>query len=326
MALVVKDRVQETSSTTGTGTLTLDGAVTGFQTFSTAIGNANTTYYTIQNDNEWEVGVGTVGAGTLSRDTVLESSNGGSLVNLSSGAKLVFCTYPAEKSVDVETAQTLTNKTISVDNNTLSGIVASSFVVSDAFGNIDGTALQKVIPSGDVVGTVDSQTLTNKSISGSSNTVTNIPNSSLVNSSITINGSPVSLGGSTTINPIPSGTRLAFQQTSAPTGWTKDTTAALNDSVMRIVTGTVSSGGANAFSTFNGQSSVGATTLTSNQIPAHTHTLRIAGGNTGIGTTYGGGIGYAVNAVTTSTGGGGSHTHSLSVNIKYNDFIIASKD
>jgi hypothetical protein len=99
MALVVKDRVQETSTTTGTGSLTLAGAVTGFQTFSSAIGNTNTTYYTIQNGAEWEVGVGTVSAGALSRDAVLESSNGGSLVNFSAGTKFVFCTYPAEKSV-----------------------------------------------------------------------------------------------------------------------------------------------------------------------------------------------------------------------------------
>jgi hypothetical protein len=99
MALVVKDRVQETSTTTGTGSLTLAGAVTGFQTFSSAIGNTNTTYYTIQNGAEWEVGIGTVSASALSRDTVLESSNGGSLVNFSAGTKFVFCTYPAEKSV-----------------------------------------------------------------------------------------------------------------------------------------------------------------------------------------------------------------------------------
>lgn len=100
MPLVVKDRVQETSTTTGTGTLTLAGAVSGYQTFSSAIGNTNTTYYAIVGGTEWEVGIGTVGAGTLTRDTILESSNGGTAVNLSAGTKNVFCTYPAEKSVD----------------------------------------------------------------------------------------------------------------------------------------------------------------------------------------------------------------------------------
>jgi hypothetical protein len=104
MALVVKDRVRETTTTTGTGTITLGGAATGFQSFS-VIGNANTTFYTIQlsNTNEWEVGVGTYTSSgtTLSRDTILESSNGGSAVNFSAGSKDVFVTYPAEKAIYV---------------------------------------------------------------------------------------------------------------------------------------------------------------------------------------------------------------------------------
>lgn len=98
MALVVKDRVRENSTTTGTGTFTLSGAVSGFQTFSSAIGNGNTTYYCIVNQSEWEVGLGTVGGGTLSRDTVLSSSTG-SKVSFTSGTKDVFCTYPSGKSV-----------------------------------------------------------------------------------------------------------------------------------------------------------------------------------------------------------------------------------
>ena len=103
MALVVKDRVQETSTTTGTGTFTLAGAVTGFQSFS-VIGNANTTYYAIVGGTEWEVGIGTyTSSGTLlSRDTILESSNGGTAVNFSAGTKNVFVTYPAEKGLYVD--------------------------------------------------------------------------------------------------------------------------------------------------------------------------------------------------------------------------------
>ena len=116
MALVVKDRVRETSTTTGTGTFTLAGAVSGFQTFSSAIGNTNTTYYTIIGGTEWETGLGTVAAGTLARTTVLESSNAGSAVNFSAGTKDVFGTYPASKALYKDAsgnaiAFTLTNAT-----------------------------------------------------------------------------------------------------------------------------------------------------------------------------------------------------------------------
>ena len=101
MALVVNDRVKETSTTTGTGTFTLAGAVTGFETFSSAIGNGNTTYYAIslQGGAEFEVGLGTVAAGTIARTTVISSSNSDSAVNFSAGTKDVFCTLPASKAV-----------------------------------------------------------------------------------------------------------------------------------------------------------------------------------------------------------------------------------
>lgn len=102
MALVLKDRVKETSITTGTGTITLAGASSGYQAFS-VIGNGNTTYYTITDPvtGDWEVGIGTYTSSgtTLSRTTVLSSSNAGSLVNFAAGTKDVFCVYPAEKAV-----------------------------------------------------------------------------------------------------------------------------------------------------------------------------------------------------------------------------------
>ena len=105
MALVVKDRVQETSTTSGTGTLTLAGAVAGFQTFSTAIGNGNTTFYTIYDSTtyDWEVGIGTVGAGTLARTTVLSNSAGNTTpISFAGNSKSVFCTYPAEQSINYD--------------------------------------------------------------------------------------------------------------------------------------------------------------------------------------------------------------------------------
>lgn len=102
MALVLADRVKENSSTTGTGTFILTGAQVGFQSFA-VVGNANTTYYTIQNPgtNEWEVGIGTYTSAntTIARTTVLSSSNANAVVNFSAGVKDVFVTYPAENSV-----------------------------------------------------------------------------------------------------------------------------------------------------------------------------------------------------------------------------------
>ena len=108
MALVVNDRVKETSTTTGTGTFNLDGASLGFETFVAGIGNTNTTYYSIVNENgEFEVGIGTVtdaATDTLSRDTILSSSNSDAAVNFSAGTKDVFCTLPASKAVILDSS------------------------------------------------------------------------------------------------------------------------------------------------------------------------------------------------------------------------------
>ena len=103
MALAVYDRIQETTTTAGTGSVTLAGAVAGYQTFA-VVGNGNTVYYCIVDGNAWEVGVGTYSTTgpSLARTTVLSNSNGNtSAITLSSSAntKTVFCTYPAEKNV-----------------------------------------------------------------------------------------------------------------------------------------------------------------------------------------------------------------------------------
>jgi len=103
MALVINNRVRETTATTGTGAVTFAGAVDGFQTFAAGIGNSNTTYYAISLNtaNEWEVGLGTLNAdsSTLTRTTVLESSNSDSAVDFAAGSKEIFCTLPSEKAV-----------------------------------------------------------------------------------------------------------------------------------------------------------------------------------------------------------------------------------
>jgi hypothetical protein len=110
MAFVLKDRVKESTTTVGTGSVVLTGAATGFQSFS-AIGDGNNTYYTIagQGTSEWEVGIGTYTSSTtsLSRDTVLASSNSGSLVSFSAGTKDVFVTYPAPQAVYEDTGNAI---------------------------------------------------------------------------------------------------------------------------------------------------------------------------------------------------------------------------
>lgn len=108
MALVVNDRVKETSTTTGTGTFDLAGAISGFETFVAGIGSTNTTYYAIVNSNgEFEVGLGTVtdaATDTLSRDTIISSSNSDAAVDFSAGTKNVFCTLPASKAVILDSS------------------------------------------------------------------------------------------------------------------------------------------------------------------------------------------------------------------------------
>jgi hypothetical protein len=146
MALVLADRVRETTTTTGTGSVTLAGAYTGFQTFSAGVGNTNSTYYTIANvsSGEWEVGIGTytTSGNTLSRTTVLSSSNGGSLVNFGAGAKDVFVTQPAERALYVASAGTGLESQVTAFTN--GGIVYASSTSALATGSAltwNGTAL-----------------------------------------------------------------------------------------------------------------------------------------------------------------------------------------
>ena len=100
MALVLKDRLKETTTTTGTGTYTLAGAVTGFEAFS-QVGNGNTTYYCCTDGTDFEIGSGTYTSSgtTLARTTILQSSNSDNAVSWSSGTRTVFCTLPAEKMI-----------------------------------------------------------------------------------------------------------------------------------------------------------------------------------------------------------------------------------
>jgi hypothetical protein len=139
MAFALNDRVKETSTTTGTGTFDLAGAETGFESFVSGVGDGNQTYYAISNDGtaEFEVGIGTVtdaATDTLSRDTIISSSNSDALVDFSAGTKTVFCTLPASRTPSAGmTAQTFVNthsQTISDDQTLDSGVLAGPVTIT----------------------------------------------------------------------------------------------------------------------------------------------------------------------------------------------------
>ena len=139
MALVINDRVKETSTTTGTGTFNLAGAETGYESFVSGVGTGNTTYYAIELNaaGEWEVGIGTVTSvspDTLSRDTIISSSNSDAAVTFSSGTKNVFCTLPAKKTIspvmDATTFVVTHASTITEDQTLDSGVLAGPVTIT----------------------------------------------------------------------------------------------------------------------------------------------------------------------------------------------------
>lgn len=334
MAVLIKDRVKVTTTTTGTGTYTLGSAVSGYQDFA-VVGNGNQTYYTTTNGIDWEVGIGTYTASgtTLSRDTILESSNSNNAVNWASGSKTVFATYSAERSIYVDGTDVVS------PNNALLSVVhggtgASSLTANNVILGNGTSAVQFVAPG----------------TSGNA---------------LTSNGSTwASAAGS---GDFASGSVLMFGQTTAPTGWTKDTSN-YNNHAIRVVTGSASTGGTQDFTTaFTSQTptgsvsvsgSVGQTTLSLSTIPNNTGSVNHTTTNASnwwfsqnnqmfVATSTSGQYrnGGAVQSGATSIGGinvqiqglGGGHGHGYSTSgsfsgnainlaVKYFDLITASKD
>ena len=134
MAFVIADRVKETTTTTGTANFVLSGAVSGFQSFATAIGVGNNTTYAAVGGTEWEIGYGTYsepgGIPTLVRDGVLASSNGGAAVSFSAGTKEIFVTYPAGKAVLSDNVQILNNKRLQTPY-ILNGYTEQVYAITD---------------------------------------------------------------------------------------------------------------------------------------------------------------------------------------------------
>jgi len=320
MALVLADRVKETTTTTGTGTITLAGAVTGFQSFS-AVGDGNTTYYTIasQGSAEWEVGIGTYTASgtTLSRDTVLASSAGApTKTTFSAGTKDVFVTYPAERSV------------YSDGTNIVPDTAAVLGVVSGGTGQVSLTANNVVLGNGTSAVQFVAPGTSGNVLKSDGTTWTS-----------------AAAGGD-----VPAGTVMLFYQAAAPTGWTQVTTQ--NDKALRVVSGTGGgTGGSVAFTTAFASKAVtgtvgttGDTTLDATQIPSHTHAPGGTGGGSFIiGSSSSGISGYSAGAnytstrgrsTTAATGSGGAHSHgggtftgtAINLAVQYIDTIIATKN
>ena len=208
MALEIHDRVKETTTTTGTGTYTLAGAVTGFETFTANLDNSDTTYYCCTDNTDFEIGIGTFTSSgtTLARTTILASSNSNSAVNWSSGTRTIFMTYPADKAVfedadghvsiphDLFIAGGLIDlkndggavsqikfycESSNAHAQTLIGAphsaqAANTLRLPDHGANVTTTS--------DLVATTITQTLTNKSIDSDNNTITNIVNADIKSS------------------------------------------------------------------------------------------------------------------------------------------------
>ena len=268
---LIADRIAETTITTGTGTLTLAGAITGFRTFVAGIGNGNIASYVIIDGVEWETGIGTVSSGTLSRDTVLASSNGGAKVNWTNSnaaSRTVICMLLAAHAHPIN--------------------ARGDFLRGSANGVVERLQL------------------------GSNGQILQSNGNDLIFAIKAV--------------AIPPGTKMLFQQTAAPAGWSKD--ASHNNKGLRVVTGAVSSGGATPFdSIFSSGLTTGSFTLTTAEIPAHSHNIQTVGlggsgndliiheDNTGLSSQS-----------TDSTGGGGAHSHNLPWDLQYVDIIFATKD
>ena len=307
MPTVIADRVKVTTTTTGTGTLTLGSAVTGFQDFG-VIGDGNETYYTISvpGGADFEVGIGTFTASgtTLSRDTILTSSNGGLAVNLSAGTKDVFVTYPAERSV-VSLAGN--NSEFPAGTRMIFAQTTAPTGFTKDATNYNNHALRVVTGTAGTGGTVDfvtafaSQTPTGTvTVTGSTGQVAQAGNIAVSTGQV-IQGGNVSSSGST-------GQVAQGGNVSSPAS-----------------TGLVAQGG-NVSVSGNVSTSIGNTTLGVPTIPGHSHEITgpgIASSNSFFNTrtvfkgfVFGvNPIGYTtLNAGTGNEGGGGAHAHPASSN------------
>ena len=416
------NRAKMTTSTTGTGTITLGSASVGFQSFADAgVSNGDVVQYVIEEVNNFEIGTGTYTAsGTTLTRTVQESSNSDNAINLAGNAVVFISAVASDLNIlqnagSTKVAATASGATVT-GNLSITGTVDGRDIATDGVKldtvetNADVTDSANVgssltgfstgtdavssdlIPVYDVSASAwEKQTISNAALQGPTGptgpTGGDGPTGPTGGAGPTgqkgqkgQTGSTGSTGGTGPTGPtgpngptgptggtgptgqkgqkgqqgeFPSGTKMLFQQTSAPTGWTKSTSH--NNKALRVVTGSVSSGGNSSFTTIfanrtSGSTSAGGTvgshTLTTSQMPSHSHVQGFAGLNStasfGVSSTGSvgnvnsqNGISTSNHANTSSVGGGSSHnhsfsgsshTHSLDMRVQYVDLIIATKD
>lgn len=321
MALVLRDRVKETTTTTGTGTYNLAGTATGFRTFAAAVGNTNSTYYVVEDGTDWEVGIGTVTTGspdTLSRDTILASSNSNAAVNWGAGTRNVFASLAA--AAVLLAANNLSELTSQSTARTNLGLgTAAVLNVGTSANNIVQLNGSSQIPA------VSGALLTNLNASNLASGTVPMARISQGPGS-TLDADLLDSQQGTYYKDIPAGTKMLFYQASAPTGWTQDVSQ--NDKVIRVVSGT--GGGTGGSWTISGLS----TDFQASNLPAHAHDF----GTDLVVVQSGSGASFRVpnNTLsgslysTSSSGAGGTHNHTISSTgawrPSYIDVITASRN
>ena len=318
-------------------------AVASFTTdgnLTISLTNVNTT----QVARHYILSLTSVGALTATRDLIVPTTDKPYIIeNNTTGSQSIRVKTAAGTGVTVpngKTAMVYANSTnvvsalsyvpaLSIDTATIAAGTAIFSTATITTATINGGTITGITDLAVADGGTGLSTLTaNNVILGNGASAPTFVAPSTSGNLLTSNGTTwASTAPATPAPPFASGTRMSFQQTAAPTGWTKDTTAAINDSILRFVTGSVTpSGGSVAFSTWNAQTVTGGTTLTIAQMPAHTHGYPETTTSGAAGASSGRPVSNFVTVQTQSTGGSGSHDHPLTQNIKFYDFIIAAKD
>lgn len=293
---------------TGSGTIALSSPVavanggTGATIASTALSNLGG----VPTTRTVTAGTGLTGGGALSSDITL---NVGTIAVANGGTG----------ATTASSAQTNLN----VPSRTGAG-ASGTWGISVTGSAATWTTARTISLSGDVTGSASVDGSANAAISSTlANSGVSAGTYDFATITVDSKGRVTSASTGTVAVPIPSGTLMLFAQTSAPTGWTKSTTH--DNKALRVVSGTASSGGSVAFTTAFSSQNVGSTTLSTSQMPAHTHSYSTyTGGGNFI--YQSGDNGDTTSGTTDSTGGGGSHNHSLNIAVQYVDVIIATKN